>query len=342
MNYIFKKDDKNQFDKFWQDYFDKNKLGFEYALETMDYHLSCMDDLLEDNSFVVEQDGSCMGVCFLPLRVSVGYVIAPHAISDKVEKKIFTQTEAICKKLGIKELKFSLSVFDEHRFNKLLSYGFIDTSSTTCSINLDNEQHVLWKNLRKSYKSLVNGFIKDKAYSIIDSSSNHKRKLHDIYVSFHQQHMINERKKPKESFVYEKQYDMLESELASIIAIKYNEKIIFTNYFFHCNQKVVYASSAYDTDEQFVSKPLNHYLLWEAILYFKKYDFKVFNFGTPCGFNIINGFEDYLDIKQIDISHFKRGMGAEMKTQYQGVKIMDREILLQKIENFRSMVKEDE
>lgn len=341
MNYIFKKDNEKLFIRLWQEYVDNNQLSFEYSLEVLNYYLSYIDDLSSDRSFVIEQNGKCVGICFLPISLSVGYIIAPHASSDKIEKKIFSKIDTISEQLDIKQLKFYLSVFEDYKFNKLLSYNYTDTSISTCSVDLSREEDILWRGIRKSYKSLINGLIKSNDYNIVYSNDKNMKKLHNAYTSFHKEHMREAGKTEKDISVYNKQYALLESKLATIIAIEYDNSIIFTNYFFHNHQQVTYASSAYDLNDKFKKLPLNHYLLWEAILYFKKLDFKLFNFGTPCGFNKVNGFEDYLDTKQIDISTFKRGMGAKMQTQYQAIKFFDKTLWFEKVEEFKKRLDDE-
>jgi len=341
MNFIYKKDNEELFIRLWQEYIDSNKLSFEYNLEIINYYILYMENLSRDRSFVVEQNGKCVGVCFLPISLSIGYIIAPHALSDKIEKEIFSKIDTICEELSVGELKFYLSVFEDYKFNKLLSYNYIDTSISTCSVDLTNEEAILWRAIRKSYKSLINSLIKNNDYKIVYSNNENITKLHNAYVSFHKEHMKEAGKIEKDISIYNKQYALLESNLATIIAIEYDNSIIYANYFFHNNSQVSYASSAYDLNNKFKRLPLNHYLLWEAIIYFKKLDFKLFNFGTPCGFNKINGFEDYLDNKQIDISSFKRGMGAKMQIQYQGVRFYNKLLLLEKIENFKIKVENE-
>ena len=341
MNYIFKKDNEKLFIRLWQEYVDSNQLSFEYSLEVLNYYLSYMDDLSSDRSFVIEQNGKCVGICFLPISLSVGYIIAPHVLSDKIEKRVFSKIDTICEQLDIKQLKFYLSVFEDYKFNKLISYNYIDTSISTCSIDLSSEEDILWSNIRRSYKSLINGLIKNDDYNILYSNDKNMKELHNSYTSFHKEHMKEAGKIEKDISIYNKQYALLESKLATIIAIEHNNSIIFANYFFHNNQQVTYASSAYDLHDKFKKLSLNHYLLWEAILYFKKLDFKLFNFGTPCGFNKVNGFEDYLDDKQIDISTFKRGMGAKMQTQYQAIKFFDKTLWFEKVEEFKQRLDDE-
>lgn len=48
--------------------------------------------------------------------------------------------------------------------------------------------------------------------------------------------------------------------------------------------------------------------------------------------NLVNGFDDYLDKKQVNISHFKRGMGTTMVPLFRGIKYYDNSLLIEDIE----------
>jgi len=67
--------------------------------------------------------------------------------------------------------------------------------------------------------------------------------------------------------------------------------------------------------------------------------FEFLEYSQPCGYSKVQGFDDFLDDKQINISHFKRGMGASVKTIYRGIKYYDKKLLIKDIENFKERVK---
>ncbi len=330
MNIIFKEDNLIKFSSLWEEYIKNNNINFQYSTILIKYYLSYANNLLYDKSFIIEQNNQCVGICFLPIEkvkddklsisINNSYIIAPLTKTKKIEKEIFNQIDDISTQLNIQQIKFYLSTFKRFDFNKLLKYNFINTATTTCSIDLKLSQDILWTNLQKSYKSLINSFVSDDNYSIIISNSTNNIELHNKYVHFHKEHMIQAKATPKEDKIYQAQYNLLDNNLATIIAIKFNNTIIMTNYFFHDTKNVTYASSAYDTNKLYSKLSLNHYLLWKAIIYFKHLDLDILNFGQPCGFNYNNGQDDYLTDKQINISNFKRGMGAQMKTLYRGSK----------------------
>lgn len=344
MNIIFKEQNKAYFELLWNKFLVQYSIDFQYSLPMVEYYLICCPHLFIDKSFVVELNNECLGICFLPIEdnnsslsisIANSYVMAPRASSTKIENLIFNCIDELAKTLNLSSIKFKLSIFENTTFNRLRLYGFFDTTNTTCSINLEDKQEYLWTNLRKSYKALINSLIKNSEYTVLYSNNTNYKDLHRQYVAFHKIHMANAGKVPKSDDIYDRQLNLIENNLATIIAIQYKNTTIMTNYFFHDNINVIYASSAYDTDEFFQNLPINHYLLWHAIVHFKTLAFKTLGFGQPCNMNKVSGFNDYADDKELNISHFKRGMGTQMTSHTQGIKFFDKQSLLQLIEQFK-------
>jgi len=347
MNIIFKEQNKDYFERLWNKFLVQHSIDFQYSLPMIEYYLICCPNLLVDKSFIVELNNECLGICFLPIEdsngslsisIASGYVMAPMASSAKSEQLMFNHIDEICGDLNLSSIKFKLSIFENSRFNRLRLYGFFDTTNTTCIINLEDKQESLWTNLRKSYKALINSLIKNSEYTVLYSDNANFKDLHQQYVAFHKIHMKNAGKIPKSDEIYDRQLNLIEHNLATIIAIQHNNATIMTNYFFHDNVNVIYASSAYDTDEFFQNLPINHYLLWQAMVYFKALDFKTLGFGQPCNIAKVSGFNDYADDKELSISHFKRGMGTQVTSHTQGIKFFDKQPLLQLIEQFKTEI----
>ncbi|WP_067178343.1 hypothetical protein [Sulfurospirillum sp. UCH001] len=347
MNFVFKYEDSQNFEKLWNQYLTSYNVDFQYSLTSIEYYLAYCNNLYKDKSFILEVDNHCVGICFLPIEstkdgfsisIANGYIMAPLAKSLKYEQIIFDCIDKICDDLNIVIVKFKVSIFENLNFNRLRLYRFLDTTNTTCILDLNNSQEDLWMNLRKRYKSLINSLTKNGEYSIVCSNESTLNELHKYYVTFHKIHMKNAGKSLKSNLIYTKQLNLAQQNLATIIAVNFQNHPIIINYFFHDTTNVVYASNAYDTHESFKNLPLNHYLLWHSTLYFKQRGFKKFGFGQPCSLNSINGFMDYADEKELSISHFKRGMGTQMISHMQGIKFLKKEPLLQLIDQFKSEV----
>ena len=350
MNIIYKEQQREKFNKLWDEFLLSNEIDFEYSRLVIDYNLSYAKYLSYDKSFVLEENNKCVGICFLPIEmnknilsisIEESYIMCPVANSVKNEKIIYKEIDKLCIDFKIALIRFKTSMFNDDNINKLLLYDFVDTTNTSSVINLEDTQEILWKNLRRRYKSLINSFIKNEDYSILVSNDANNIELHNKYVKFHKIHMQNAGKESKSKLIYNKQLELLKNNIATIIALKYKNEIVMTNYFFHDKNNVTYASNAYDTSEKFKNLTLNHYLLWESIMYFKLNNFKLFNMGQPCSINHINGFDDYADDKELSISHFKIGMGSKYILNFQGIKFFDKTILLNLIDKFKQKVENE-
>lgn len=344
MNLVFKEQNKEYFEELWNKFLAHHHVDFQYSFPIIEYYLTTSSNLVADKSFVLELNHECVGICLLPIEnlngslsisVSGGYVMAPLANSPKNEQFIYSHIDTLSIEMKLSLIKFKLSLFQNTSFNRLRLYGFFDTTNTTCAIDLEETQEHLWTNLRKSYKALINSLTKNSEYSLLYSDNSNFKDLHQRYVDFHKIHMINAGKEPKFDAIYDKQLNLIKKNLATIIAVQYKNTTVMTDYFFHDTSNVVYASSAYDTNDFFQNLPLNHYLLWQAMIYFKNLGFKTLGFGQPCNLNKIDGFTDFADDKELNISHFKRGMGTHMASHMQGIKFFNKQSLLQLIEEVK-------
>lgn len=350
---IYKEKDNLAFENAWKYYLNNNIVSYKYTLLNLEYFLLYSKYLINDKSFIVLEDNKCVGICFLPIEeidnvksvsISGGYVFSPLSNIKRIEKRIYEEIDLIANNLKIAKINFALDPlilhYTSNNFNYLLEYNFFDTSTTNCIINLKQEKEELWKNLRKSYKGLINKYLKNNEFTIeIIDSNNADYRIHEVYRELHRKCSGNVTR-IKETF--DKQFEMLENGLATLIALKYNDKFIGVNYFFHYKKTVIYASGADDPEYETNKIPIYHLILWNALLHFKKKEFELIEFSQPCGYSKLQGFNDFLDEKQINISNFKRAMGTQMIMSFRGEKYFQKELLLKNLENFKKKIIDSE
>ena len=350
MNIIYKSEDKQTFLKYWKEFLKSNIVSFNYLIERIDYLLINAQNVINDYSFVVIKNNKCIGICFLPIEengnylsisIANNYIITPVSENNKVEKFIFEKIDEISKEHNIKQIKFFLDpliMVYKQKFNILLKYGFLDTSATDCLVDLRKSKEELWRNLRKRYKSMINKVLKDDNFEIfIMNKDNSNYEIHEYYRELHHK-CSGKITRRKETF--DKQFDMLKNGYATLIGLKYKGKFIGMQYFFHYQKTVIYASGV--DDPEYTEKKFNiyHPILWSAQIYFKEREFEFLEYSQPCGYYKVQGFDDYLDEKQLNISYFKRGMGADMITLYRGVKYYDKNLFDKELELFDNKIRE--
>ena len=348
MEILYRKDNNLEFGKRWNEYLDSNLISYQYLLLNIDSLLLFVKDLLIDNSFVIVENNQCVGICFLPIEnlngiISISrsgvYIVSPLSVEKRIEKKIYKEIERISVRLKVQQVKFCLDPLIleyKDKFNTLLEYGFIDSSTTDCLVDLNRTEKDIWKALRKSYKGLINSILKDESFEIVIIDCNNvDYKLHEMYRELHSK-CAGGATRSKETF--DKQFEMLQNKSATLIGLKYKNKFIGFNYFFHFQKTVIYASGADDPEYENKKIPIYHVLLWSAIQYYKNKGFDYMEFSQPCGYNKINGFNDYLDEKQISISYFKRGMSSRMIPFFRGIKYFDKAILINDLKTYEKKV----
>lgn len=284
MKFISKKDNPQQFLQYWQQFLEKHRVTFRYLPIFMQYMLAYAASELNDQSFVTIENNQCEGICFLPIKthsdvVSVslagGYSIAPLCSNERIEKKVFEKIELLAKELRVQCIKFyidPLILEYQNKYNYLQKYNFVESSTSDCLIDLKLNQEELWRNLRKSYKPLINGILKNQDFKIVlMDSQNASYSLHEQYRQLHRK-AAGRITRSKETF--DKQFAMLQNDQASLLGLQYKDVFIGFNYFLHFQKTVVYASGADDPEYENNNFAVYHAILWSAILYYKQRQFE--------------------------------------------------------------------
>lgn len=346
--YIFFEDDPVKFSTYLDQYNSNNLSSYRYTKLHLDFLLNYSMNLIENKSFVLVENNSCMGVCFLPIEkndniksisTAKSYTIAPIATNRKSLKSIYEQIEHISKDESIDVIKFyidPLILEYQNKYNHLLEFDFIDSSTFDCFIDLKSTKEDLWKNIRKSYKSLINGVSKNSEYEIMIMDKDNAD--YDIHEKYRNLHFLCSGKSARDKTTFDIQFKMLKNGLATLIGLKHNGKFIGLNYFYHYQKTVIYASGADDPEYENKKYPIYHSILWNAILHFKKKSFEFLEFSQPCSYNTVNGFDDYLDQKQINISSFKKAMGTYKVPFFRGVKYYNQSVAQKDIERFKEQI----
>lgn len=334
MEILYKKENKQAFLKHYIDFLEKQNLALVYHPLIIQYFY-LISQPIEDESFVVLENHQCVGICHCPIYLingkkqisnNGGYTPAPIGENARITKYLFDSLDQIAKKHLCSSIHLYYNVQDSTYFfngkamcdmQKLLNlkqYGYIDTSSIDTLINLRDSKERLWSNLRKSYKPLINSYMRKSEFSIHKiTQENPNKDLHDLYVELHHQ---CSRRKTRSDESFEIQYQMLLNGFATLFGLCYGEKFIGFCYFFHYLGNVTYHSGSDDPSFEGSKIPIYHLILWHALCYFQEKNFKTINFSQPSNFTTLQGFQDYSNEKQLNIAAFKRGMGGGVHATY--------------------------
>lgn len=345
ITFLFRRENNQLFKEKYSSFLQTQRITHRYYLEMFDYRLEQSKYLSADESFIMLLDNKCVGAVFLPVEtinaiksvtLSGDYTLAPIFADIQFGKMLFGKINNICQNHDIQIVKFFIDTLLKAytiKHNYLLDYGYVDCSSNDAIIDLTLDESRLWTNIRSSYKNLINKIIKADEYTVLYADHLHPRKeLHDSYVDLHTRNSKNSR---KNLTTYDMQYEMLLRNKGSVFVLLENNEPIGGIYCLHSQKTVSYASGA-KIENAPINKAILHTLLWHVIQYYKSKNYEFLHLGLPCGYNTVDGFNNYYDDKQINISDFKRGMGAESVTLFRGINYLDKSLLAHDVENFKN------
>ena len=340
---IISKDDANNFSRYWNSFLENNQYSFSYTLENIKYFYSYVHTIIKDSSFIITQDNIAVGICFLPIEkideiytISLNnyYIPAPLFINERIEKIIFNHIDLIAKQNNIQQIKIAidpnLTFNKSNSYNNLKRYSFLETNSLNATVDLKLDKDELWRNLTKSYKSLINKYTKTTTDTLhIMTSENTDFSIQKEYWNLHCEIAG---KNARGIELFEHQFELITQGYATLFYIKQDEEFISFSLFFHHNNFVTYVSSV--TKDINPKPPISHYTLWNANLYFKNLGYELIQYGQPSGYSNFSGIDDIQDDKELAIAHFKRAMGTKTTTLYRGIKFYNKELLKNHLYNF--------
>ena len=332
MDIVFQRDKYSE----WNEFISMQKLNL-WAY-TREFQCQCGLTKVKDLSFAVIENDQVLAIC--PLYVTChekinqfsddsGYLRSPLASFILSEKKrgkvydyIFTTIDTLAKDYNIAKAMFMFDPQPNYKYyNLFLKYNYINTSLLTQVIDLSKTAAELRKNLRKSFKSLINKGLKNYNYYIM-TKDNADYDIHEQYRIIHIKAAGRETR-PKETF--DQQFDQLLAKQATLIGVLWNNNFVQFNYFNHFNGYVYYASAADDPDfSEGYEVPIGHAIIQYAINYFKEYNYNYFELGWQYYGNQLF---DYPSEKEKMISYFKRGFGGSTYPLYRGIKYYDKSLL---------------
>ena len=193
---------------------------------------------------------------------------------------------------------------DLNEISKLLiSKGAKEIRQYETILDLRSSEEELWRNLRKSYKSLINWGNGNLSIKIYDNANI----TWDVFQKFIELHKLVTGKLTRPIESWKEQYEMVRRKEAFVITGMLEEKLISAGFFIHNNSITYYAVSA--SNRNFFNKPVFHSIIWNAMMHSKKIGCKNFCFGQTFKNNL-----EKLTKKEKDVAFFKSGFGGEIKS----------------------------
>ena len=240
---------------------------------------------------------------------------------EVVKKKFVEKLENSLKKFKIKKIFFRLNPIQTSKLHlskaikKLQNEKYIMSKINLILLDLKKDNKELRKNLRKSYKSLINK--ESKSLNILFSNENKfRKKLFQDWVSIYSKAILRGNK-----ILSEKTYNILEKAIYDeecLLSIAYDKKEPVGGMLFSLSKNfAIYESSANIAKvESDRTRSVGHFLMWNSILKLKEIGINYFELGTY--YDVIPNtiyLKNWIK-KETGITNFKKGFGAEIISSY--------------------------
>ena len=183
---------------------------------------------------------------------------------------------------------------------KLLKLSSRLHNSLSKTIDLNKEEYEIKQEIRKSFHSLINWGGKELYIEVYDK----KNITWDILNSFRKLHIKESQRETRSIRTWEKQFEAIQCGVAFCITAKLNDNLVSAAFFIISYNLCYYFSSA--SNRSLFDKPLNHAIIWKAILESKKRGALFFDIGTT----YFDESDKNLSDKEKNIVYFKDGFGG--------------------------------
>lgn len=307
---------------------------FFHMSYAMEYFKECSFNInTQQKSFVVYENNkaiACMPI-FLEtidsennLSYGGGPLLGPlidetvnKTTKRKIMKFILEKLDQIAYENNVKKISLYVPYLSNKFINKLdkynyfLKYGYLDTSSLTCILDLKPTEEDIFKNFTKGHKADINKSKKYLSVEIINSKSLSINKVYDFMEYYFK--IAGKQTRPTNTF--DNIGEWIKEDRGVLFKASYNNEVCGYS-FYSCYKDTAYYYMACK-DNNLNDLKISHYLQWEAIRYLKKCGIKFLELG-------IQDFQDTLynfpSEKDINISKFKRGFGGFIIPVYKAEK----------------------
>ena len=187
----------------------------------------------------------------------------------------------------------------------LLKSGAKATPRLSQIIDLTEDKALLWKQIRKSYSSLINNGLRDMDPEIMDSKTITWQKMQE----FRNLHIRESGRETRSEESWKRQFEMVKADEVFVIFGTFKNKLVTAGLFSYNKTNCLYWVSTSRRD--LFNKPLFHAIMWTAILHAKELGCKWFEVGEQYFPN--HPAETLPTKKELGISDFKAGFGSETR-----------------------------
>jgi hypothetical protein len=221
----------------------------------------------------------------------------------KYIEKLQADTDA----MSIKFEEFTPSKTIGKTIDYYLNHGAELYCTPNSVIDLTQSSEILWSQVRKRYKSLINKGKSLLDLQIIDHTTVNK----ELFSQFQALHLEVAGKKTRSDETWKIQLQDIEQGHAFLVAGLFENKLVSANYYQQTSSTAYYGVGVSKRDEEHQNR--SHVLMWSAMEYMQRIGLSYFDIGQSV-FKKIGLFEP--TEKELHIDTFKKGFGGSLYPRY--------------------------
>lgn len=232
---------------------------------------------------------------------------------DKTCQLALKNIEALSLKKGISAHKVMIEAVEliegRNYYNYFLDYGYTDESGVTTLIECDQPQEILWANLRKSYKPLINKAKRQYQSRRIDKDNFN----FDLCEEYRKLHALVAGRATRSAESFQTTYEMIETGNAFLNLIQDAANHTVGAYLFFVQGNYALYGSAVTVRDLGSQSGVGHLGLWTGILFARQLGCKYLDLGQLLVRPDITEKEKNIDL-------FKQGFGGKRVTVFRATK----------------------
>lgn len=229
-------------------------------------------------------------------------ILNPHSPPSDIENALDLLSKSFLELTQNRKLRLNY-ISERNTLNSfeilLLTLGAKTQQKFTQYLNIRPSLEDLKREVRKSYKSLINWGVKNIQFNILEQQTIETAK----FMAFKELHIQVAGRQTRSDETWLKQIEMIKNDEAFAILGHLDGKLVTASLFNYFQDHCYYSVSA--SIRELFDKPLLHSSIWKAIELAKAKGCKEFELGEQV-FPSTSG----VNKKEIDISYFKRGFGG--------------------------------
>lgn len=338
---LYREENEEKFFLYWNDFIHEIKASPRYTQNFIKYSASLTDIL--DKSFVLINDNKVAAVAFIPIEqtkfgksISIrnSFVQAPLSLNKKIDTLVFEHIDQIAKDCDVSKISFEIDPlisFKDVNYNRLIKHNYIQASSSNYIMNFKLSEESFKENLNQSIRRTIKKFVIENHFEVSFFTKENINK--NIFNQYEEAHYLSAGKKTRPQKSFDIQYQMIIDGEGILCVLEFENKnigFLFVSFF----QKKICLFSIANIPKYERKVPIYKILLYELHRYMNKNGFEYALLGSPASEVHVQGFHDYYDKKQINISKYKLGYRPIEVEHFRGVKYFNENALNNDIKEF--------